>query len=102
VYGGKRARHTCAACKEASAQRGDALRRAARVPDAMRALVYAEANGRCAQCEIHCHYKKANRRDRSDALANIDHVVPVSRGGDGSRSNLQLLCKGCNRKKGVR
>lgn len=30
----------------------------------------------------------------------IDHVVPVSRGGDSSSGNLQVLCFSCNTKKG--
>ncbi len=31
----------------------------------------------------------------------IDHLVPVSYGGTSELSNLQLLCKSCNGKKGV-
>ena len=31
----------------------------------------------------------------------IDHVTPLSRGGTDDFSNLQLLCKACNRLKGT-
>lgn len=32
----------------------------------------------------------------------IDHVVAESRGGSGDISNLQLLCRACNRRKGAK
>ena len=31
----------------------------------------------------------------------IDHVVPLARGGSNRLENLQLLCQDCNRRKGV-
>ena len=32
--------------------------------------------------------------------AHIDHIIPLSRGGDDTRENVQTLCQGCNLKKG--
>lgn len=43
-------------------------------------------NGRCAECGKH-------------RKLEIDHIVPVSRGGSGDINNIQLLCGTCNKKK---
>ena len=32
----------------------------------------------------------------ADAFLEVDHIVPVSKGGDDSLRNLQLLCQPCN------
>lgn len=34
-----------------------------------------------------------------DAPVEIDHIIPVSRGGSGDADNLQLTHKECNRQK---
>jgi len=32
---------------------------------------------------------------------NVDHITPLSRGGDNGYDNLQTLCSSCNSKKGM-
>ena len=44
--------------------------------------------GRCVKCG-------------SKKNLEIDHVVPLARGGSNRLENLQLLCQECNRSKGV-
>lgn len=39
-------------------------------------------------------------KDEPHLLLEIDHIVPVSKGGKTEESNLQTLCWQCNRKKG--
>ena len=41
------------------------------------------------------------KRQRKGVPLNADHILPVSMGGTNSVSNLQTLCKYCNRAKGV-
>lgn len=42
------------------------------------------------------------RNCKSEEHLEIDHVIPISRGGDGEDSNLQVLCRSCNRSKRTR
>ncbi len=55
----------------------------------LRAWIKDKFKFRCASCG-------------SSERLEIDHIKPVSLGGDDSASNLQLLCFSCNRKKGPR
>ena len=57
-----------------------------RVPDSMRAAVLVRDGGRCRKCS------------RAIKL-EMDHIVPVSKGGKTEESNLQTLCRRCNRTK---
>lgn len=52
-----------------------------------RARIYARDNFTCQSC------------GSKDHLC-IDHILPVSRGGDSSDDNLQTLCMSCNTSKG--
>jgi len=57
-----------------------------RVPDSMRATVLVRDGGRCRKC-------------RRAIKLEMDHIVPVSKGGKTEESNLQTLCQRCNRAK---
>jgi len=57
-----------------------------RVPDSMRAAVLVRDGGRCRRC-------------RRSINLEMDHIVPVSRGGRTEETNLQVLCRRCNRSK---
>jgi hypothetical protein len=54
--------------------------------DKIRALVLVRDGGRCRRCG-------------SARNLEVDHIVPLSRGGDSEDLNLQTLCRRCNRRK---
>lgn len=54
---------------------------------------------RCGLCRRKVRMDLAGRHPRSPS---IDHVVPLSLGGDDTRANVQLAHLGCNVKKGNR
>lgn len=71
------------------AERDKARRRRPAMATTIKALFIAQG-GRCNGCET--------------ALGmawNIDHIVPVARGGKTTDGNLQILCAPCNGKKSV-
>ena len=55
-----------------------------------RTRLRAAQGGKCRYCGV--------RLD--SAYMEVDHKVPLSRGGSNDRRNLQLLCGPCNRRKG--
>jgi hypothetical protein len=57
-----------------------------RVPDCIRAAVLVRDGGRCRNC-------------RRAIKLEMDHIIPVSKGGKTEESNLQTLCRRCNRAK---
>ena len=57
-----------------------------RIPDWLRAAVIVRDGGRCRRCH-------ATRN------LEVDHIVPVSRGGPTEEDNLETLCRRCNRRK---
>ncbi len=59
------------------------------IPMAIRRAVYERDGHRCLKCG-------SNRR------LSLDHITPVTSGGDNSVDNLQTLCLPCNLKKGSR
>ncbi|HEX5842416.1 MAG TPA: HNH endonuclease signature motif containing protein, partial [Pseudomonas sp.] len=48
----------------------------------------------CQQCGV-------SVAEEPNLLIEIDHVIPISKGGTTNEDNLQALCWRCNRKKGA-
>ena len=57
-----------------------------RIPDAVRATVLLRDGARCRRC-------------RTAINLEVDHIIPVSKGGKTEETNLQALCRRCNRRK---
>lgn len=64
----------------------DSSRASRYIPDAVKAAIIVRDGGRCVNCR------------RTDDL-QIDHIVPIARGGVSEDGNLQTLCGRCNRRK---
>ena len=47
--------------------------------------------------QYHCH--DCGKKSPHKALFQIDHIIPMSKGGKTTPDNLQLLCRSCNQKK---
>ena len=60
------------------------------VPDSIRYKVLKADKQRCALCGI----------TAKDRMLDVDHILPLSRGGKSTEDNLQVLCSKCNRSKG--
>ena len=54
----------------------------------VRRSVWRRDEGRCVEC-------------RANENLEYDHIIPVSKGGNSTERNLQLLCESCNRSKGA-
>lgn len=52
-------------------------------------------NYTCKNCGLSTH-------DEPNLLLEIDHIIPISKGGLTAKTNLQTLCWKCNRKKGAK
>ena len=58
--------------------------------DSQTRAAYEKQGGICPHCGGHYEY------DQMES----DHITPCHEGGKTEAGNLQMLCKGCNRKKG--
>ena len=58
--------------------------------DEIRELINSRYNSECKYC------KRILRVNNYQ----LDHVIPISKGGNSNKENLQILCQSCNRIKG--
>ncbi|MDD4836778.1 MAG: HNH endonuclease signature motif containing protein [Dethiosulfovibrio sp.] len=61
----------------------------------LREMIKTRDNYSCQKCGL-------SIRDEPNLLLEIDHIIPLSKGGITSEKNLQTLCWKCNRSKGSR
>jgi hypothetical protein len=62
--------------------------RRAAIPERIRHEVWRRDRGTCVDCG-------------SRARLELDHIIPVSRGGSNTARNLEIRCEICNRAKGA-
>lgn len=64
-----------------------------RIGQKLRVDILARDNYTCQMCGI---------GRKNNAILEVDHIYPVSKGGTNDPSNLQVLCRDCNGGKGNR
>lgn len=76
-----------------------ARKRGARAESVDVYFVFARDKWRCRLCNVKC--RRSARGSISPDAPELDHIVPLSKGGDHTYQNVQLLCRACNSKKGA-
>ena len=104
-YGDKRQRYCSKQCMRKQTRRiGKAIRRArirnATLVEAIDPIsVFRRDGWRCKLCG--CRTPKRLRGTTDDCAPELDHVVPLAKGGAHSYANTQCACRKCNQAKGV-
>jgi 5-methylcytosine-specific restriction enzyme A len=62
------------------------------IPEAVKKYVLQRNNYQCQSCG----------QQNTETQLNIDHIIPLAKGGSNDISNLQVLCSRCNQKKKAR
>ena len=68
------------------------------IPDHVFFAVLKRDKWKCVYCREDLHYDD----DWEDDNVEIDHKIPVSRGGSNEPDNLQATCGYCNARKGAK
>lgn len=78
-------------------QKERARMRGAKIEIVNTMVVFARDGWRCQICKM-----KLKRKDRGtlkDSAPELDHIIPLSKGGEHSYRNTQCACRKCNREK---
>jgi len=59
------------------------------IPESVRIIVWKRDGGKCSKCG-------------SRENLEYDHIIPISKGGNNTARNIELLCEKCNRAKGAK
>jgi 5-methylcytosine-specific restriction endonuclease McrA len=69
-----------------------------------RLFLFEKYNYQCQMCKLTfekpMNYDGRNTISNGDIWLEIDHIIPISKGGHDNLLNKQILCKVCNSKKG--
>jgi 5-methylcytosine-specific restriction endonuclease McrA len=63
------------------------------VPNSLRLSIFERDKFKCVYCGLGA---------KDGAVLNVDHILPVSKGGSNEPDNLQTLCRACNNGKSDR
>jgi len=80
------------------------MRKQTWIPNPIRREVSLSSNGQCYQCKIKADSAKLDRWKIPKFYIKkipfeIDHIIPLSKGGKTTIKNLALSCRSCNRKR---
>lgn len=100
--GGKRSDYCCGECKLASEKRikrtarlkRKVSQRAATVESVDPFKVFDRDGWRCQLCR--CKTPKSKRGTYNNNAPELDHIIPLAKGGDHSYLNTQCCCRSCN------
>ena len=63
------------------------------VPNSLRLSIFERDKFKCVYCGLSA---------KDGAVLNVDHILPMSKGGSNEPNNLQTLCRACNNGKADR
>ena len=83
---------------------GDVIQKAKPLSPGQRMAIYERDRGVCFCCGIKCEFFTPGCSYGfigNKPKANIDHILPRSRGGQNTDDNLATSCESCNKSKGA-
>lgn len=69
------------------------------INQSIRRKIYEKHKGICSRCGEKTRFFNSSYDtpfDDSPRAGSVDHIIPVSMGGDNSEKNLRWMCRSCN------